>query len=414
MEKQERQRVTEALDAAVRWLLGSGVRASDGGVRSVYYPATATYTTYGGGRSCLQCTAGAVLALLAAARVPGGSGPGAGECLTAAVESAGHILRIVRSRPGPGEGAIPCGLEAGTVKTLHTEAALRAFVAVHEVTGDPQWLEGARIAAHWAVRNLQRSDGSFRSGAASTSYGRLRRRILDVSPIGAAAYVRTLRRLARLTGERTFDAAALRLFEWLRRQEDGDGGFPMYRYRTLTRPVSSFFHGGAIELWRGCLRYHPSPNAWMLEAFLTEGDEEGARRVSAWFLPRLSPNGLLYQFYFADRVGPAARGRGVLTAGGIVAAPYGARSVEEDVMPTASLALQWLSRPSIFPAGNPEKLLAKITSGILYAQVRDADARIDGGVRGLPLHPAFGENIYAWDTAYAVLYLGACLASGRG
>jgi hypothetical protein len=301
-----------------------------------------------------------------------------------------------------------------TVKTLHTEAALRAFLAVHEVTGDSRWLEGARIAGLWALRSLQRPDGSFRSGAAFTSYGRLRRRILDVSPLGAAAYVRTLRVLTRLTGESSFDDAARRLFEWLRRQEDGDGGFPMYRYRMLTRPISSFFHGGAIELRRGCLRYHPSPNAWMIEAFLTEGDEEGARRVSGWFLPRLSPNGLLHQFYFAERVGPAARGRGVLTTGGIVEAPYGARSVEEDVMPTASLALQWLSRPSILPAGSPEGLLAKITSGILSAQVRDADPRIDGGVRGLPLHPAFGEDLYAWDTAYAAIYLGACLGSGSG
>ncbi len=406
--------MTEALDAAVRWLLGSGVRTPDGGVRSVYYPAAAAYTTYGGGRSCLQCTAGAVLALLAAARVPGGSGPGAGECLAAAIESADHILGLIRSGPGPGEGAIPCGLEAGAVKTLHTEAALRALLAVNEVTGDRRWLEGARLAGHWAVRNLQRSDGSFRSGAAFTSYGRLRRQILDVSPLGAAAYVRTLRRLARLSGESSFDAAASRLFEWLRQQGDGDGGFPMYRYRRLTRPVASFFRGGAIELWRGCLRYHPSPNAWMLEAFLTEGDEEGARRVSRWFLPRLGPNGLLYQFYFAEPVGSSARGRGVLAAGGIVEAPYGARSVEEDVMPTASLALQWLSRPAIVPATDPEAILTKITSGILNAQVRDADRRIDGGVRGLPLHPAFGEDIYAWDTAYAVLYLGACLASGEG
>ena len=95
-------------------------------------------------------------------------------------------------------------------------------------------------------------------------------------------------------------------------------------------------------------------------------------------------------------------------------APYGAHSVEEDVMPTASLALRWLERPSLVPDGRSEELLAGVASGILYAQIRDGGKSTEGGVRGLPLHPAFGNDIYTWDTVYAVLYLAAYLESGSG
>ena len=188
----------------------------------------------------------------------------------------------------------------------------------------------------------------------------------------------------------------------------------MYRYRLLSRLIASRYYGGAAEFWRGCLRYHPSPNAWMIEAFLEDGDGAGARKVSQWFIPRLGPNGLAYQYYFRGEVGDTARGRGANAPGGIVAAPYGAHSVEEDVMPTASLALQWFARPDIVPGGKAEELLAKIAAGIAYAQTTGGGPATEGGVRGLPLHPAFKDDIYTWDTVYAVLFLSAYLAAEQG
>jgi hypothetical protein len=404
------ERLSACLDGAARWLLGSGVRTEDGGFRSIYRPASGTYLTYGGGLSCLQCTAGGVQALLAAAKAGAPVRRDAGASVAAAVASAEHILGLLRPAPGRDEAVIPCGRGAASVKTLHTEAALRALLAVHETTGEGRWLDAARRAARWCVRRLQRRDGSFRSGEAFGLRGRLRARLRDVAPTGAAAFVATLRRIERLTGDRLFGESASRLFLWLRSQLADSGGLPMYRYRPASRLLASTSLGGRAELWRGCLRYHPSPNAWMIEACAVEGDDAGARRVSAWFLPRLGPNGLAYQYYFDLLLDASARGRGSNAPGGIAAAPYGARSVEEDVMPTANLGLQWLRRPDLVPGGAAEEALARIAGGIAGAQVTEGPAHVEGGVRGLPLHPTFNDDIYTWDTVYAVLFLGAYLA----
>lgn len=399
-----REVLKEAFDRSIRWLRSSGVRTEDGGLRSIYRPARDEYVTYGGGRSCLQCTAGGVLAFLEASRMARGTGGDGGEALQEAVRSAEQILGTIHDGPGGAEGAIPSGLGAASVKTLHTEAAIRSFLEVHEATGESRWLDAARSSAEWAVRSLQRADGSFRSGVGFSPYSRFRRSLVDVAPIGAAAYIGTLRRVARLTGNAGLDGAAGKLMAWLRNQQDDEGGFPMYRYRTLSRSIAAFFHGGTAELLRGCLRYHPSPNAWMIEAFLEEGDEAAARRVTGWLLPRIGPNGLLYQYYFPGGVGKGARGAGAAHAGGVVTEPYGGRSVEEDVMPTTSLALQWMRKPSLL-AGKAETILERIAAGVVYAQVRSGDRRLDGGIRGLPLHPAFGDDIYTWDTAYGAIFL---------
>jgi hypothetical protein len=100
---------------------------------------------------------------------------------------------------------------------------------------------------------------------------------------------------------------------------------------------------------------------------------------------------------------------GFYAPGGVVETPYGSHSVEEDVMPTASLGLHWLARPDLVADGSAERMLSWIASGIAYSQVRGGGAKLDGGVRGLPLHPTANDDIYTWDTVYAVLYLDAYL-----
>lgn len=404
-----RAHLVATLDGAVRWLLESGVRTADGGFRSIYRPGTDTWVTYGSGRSCLQCTAGGVLALLAAAGRPSATSPDAATCLRFALESAEHIRRLVHRGPGSDAGMLPCGLGADGVKLQHTEAALRSLIQVHDATGDAAWLEAAAAAGRWAIAGLQSPDGSFRSGTSRSPVGRLRGRLFGTRPSGAAACVATFRRLAKLTGESLFDESAVRLMGWLRRQQDDEGALPMYSYHPLSRLLASRRHGGWAELRRGCLRYHPAPNGWMIEAYLVEGNDAGARRVSAWFHRRLSPNGLLYQYYFTRRASSESLLDGFYAPGGIVETSYGSHSVEEDVMPTASLGLHWLARPDLVPEGDAERMLAWIASGIAYSQVRGGGAKLEGGIRGLPLHPTANDDIYTWDTVYAVLYLATYL-----
>jgi len=409
MNPPERSAVVAGLRAAVIWLLDSGAMREDGGLRSIYRPAGGKYLTYGGGLSCLQCTAGGVISLLAAAKSRDIPADLATRCSAAARKSAGHILGLVGPGPGPSAGSLPCGLEAGSVKTLHTEAGIRAMIAFGEATGEEHFVVAAASAARWALVTLQERNGSFRSGTAFTFRSRLRTRLAGASPMGAAAYVVTLRKLANLTGETDFGDAAERLFAWLRLQQDEEGGFPMYRYGALTRLTAPRFNGGSAEILSGCLRYHPNPNAWMIEASRREKWEAGARRVSEWFVPRIGPNGLTYQYYFRHGVNAASLRGGPLAPGGVITEPYGLRSVEEDVMPTASLGLQWLMRPDLVPQGRAAELLARIASGVLYAQVTSGDSRSVGGIRGLPLHPVFNNDIYVWDTVYGVLFLAAYL-----
>ena len=112
-----------------------------------------------------------------------------------------------------------------------------------------------------------------------------------------------------------------------------------------------------------------------------------ARHSLQWLIQRLSPNGLVYQFYFTD----------------------GTHSVEEDVMPTAQLGLVLLDYPELGPT---QELLTRIASDLLYAQIHSGDPNADGALRGLPLHPIRGDDAYCWDTVYTILFLQKLLSGG--
>jgi hypothetical protein len=154
----------------------------------------------------------------------------------------------------------------------------------------------------------------------------------------------------------------------------------MYRHSLASRVAVGLFQRNLREMIFGCGRGHPASQTHSINALMLMGRIHEARRSLQWLTQRLSPNGLLYQFYFTD----------------------GTHSVEEDVMPTAHLGLVLLDYPELGPT---QELLTRIASGLLNAQIHSHDRNADGAIRGLPRHPVRGEDAYCWDTVYTILFL---------
>jgi hypothetical protein len=136
----------------------------------------------------------------------------------------------------------------------------------------------------------------------------------------------------------------------------------------------------------GCMLKHAASHTQSINALMFMGKIRETRHSLRWLTERLSSNGLLYQLFHGRH---AQRRRRC----------YADRS----------LRLGPLGLPR---AWGHHDLLARIASGLLYAQIHSDDRNADGAVRGLPRHPIRGDDAYCWDTIYTILFLQRLLMRG--
>jgi rhamnogalacturonyl hydrolase YesR len=148
-----------------------------------------------------------------------------------AAERSGRYLLAQRATEGPAAGSVPRAVEGnGRVDARHfafdNAIVLQGFLALHDATSDPRWLEAARGLGEWLLR-VQDPDGSFRCGWDAT-------RGTMFSPPGAffgdrgclhVKHAIALLRLAEATGDSRFRDAARKLCQWGLRLQREDGWF---------------------------------------------------------------------------------------------------------------------------------------------------------------------------------------------
>jgi hypothetical protein len=265
--------------------------------------------------------------------------------------------------------------------------AIVALLRIYERTGAAKFAQVAVDAGKFIREKMQNRDGSINQNLYLAARTDQLRRLTRPRQTWLANSVEAFLKLYEVTGEPGFKSSADRFVHWLLKQQRRDGWLPMYRHSLVSRVVVGLLQMNFPEMLGGCRRTHPASHTQSINALMLMGRIHEARRSLRWLTERLSVNGLLYQYYYAD----------------------GSHSVEEDVMPTAHLGLVLLDYPEL---GATEEFLTKIASGLLYAQVHNRDRNADGAVRGLPLHPMRGEYAYCWDTVYMILFLQRLLSRG--
>jgi hypothetical protein len=356
-------------EAGLRWVCDSAIRAPDGSYRSIYDPATRSCDDWYGNHTCLLSTAGAVMALKQA---------GLEEPCR---QSANHVCDLAL-KDGPLAGALRSGSDSTTVFTNWMLSAALALLRAGQHYGVSRYQEVAQAAGRFVIQHAQRPDGSILQSLSTESGIRWRDRLQPLQ-VWCANCVESFRALAEATGDDAFTRAADAFVRWLAPLQRANGSFPMYRHTVPGRVAFGLYNRDVSELLRGCRQGHPTAHTHAMKALLLAGRVDDARRVAKWLERHLGPNGLLYQFYY----------------------PGGARSVEEDVMPTAHFGLIVLEHPEL---GIERAALDRMAAGVAYAQIRsDADADADGGIRGLPLHATQSGRAYCWDTTHGIRFLRA-------
>jgi hypothetical protein len=353
---------------AVAWLAHSDIRGQDGAYASMYNPDTRKYENWSGNQTCLLSTAGAVVAL-------DSSGYD-----NLALRSADYICQLAINGGQEFRGSLLSGRASPFIFTNWMSTAIVALLRIYQRTRIAKFAQVAGDAGRFVCEKLQNRDGSINQNLFLAARTDKLRRLTRPRQTWLANSVEAFLQLHEVTGEPAFKSAADRFVNWLLSQQLPDGSFPMYQHSFISRVAAGLFQNNLREMICGCIRRHPASHTQSINALMLAGRICEARRSLRWLAARLSPNGLLYQFYFTD----------------------GSHSVEEDVMPTAHLGLVLLDYPEL---GVTEELLTKIASGLLYAQIHSRDRNADGAVRGLPLHPIRGEYAYCWDTVYTVLFL---------
>jgi hypothetical protein len=361
-------------EKAVAWLIHSDVRCSDGAYYSIYKPKTKQYENWSGNRTCLLSTSGAVLAL---------NRLGYHDL---ALRSAKHISGL-GIQFAPFRGGLLSGRESQFVFANWVSTAILALLQTYERTQCKRFRHAAIDAGNFIREKLQNKDGSINQNLYLPAATEPLRRLARPRQIWLANSVEAFLKLYAITGEPSFKLSAERFVAWLLKQQQLDGSFPMYRHSLLSRMSVGLFQANLREMLVGCMLKHPASHTQSINALMLMGKIREARHALRWLTERLSSNGLLYQFYFTDDT----------------------HSVEEDVMPTAHLGLVLLDYPEL---GDTHDLLARIASGLLYAQIHSEDRNADGAVRGLPRHPIRGDDAYCWDTIYTILFLQRLLMRG--
>ena len=355
-------------DDALQWLVESNVRTPDGGFRSIYKPATRAYENFNRGDTCLLVTSGATRLLYQTGH----------EAL--ARQSAEHILGLQISH-GHAEGAIPVGKNARFCVSSYMMFGAQALLQAYERTQDGRFLDAAVRAGTFVLDRMQYRDGSVVAIYPLERRYTLAARLLMPRQIWQVTCFRGFMDLHDVTGEKRFHLAAVRLGDWLRRQQAiEDGAFSLERYTLPSMAFTMLRNRNVSSALRMRRVRHPAANTYSIEVLLDLGRIDEARRSARWLAGGMGPNGLLYQFYHSD----------------------GERSVEEDVMPTAHLALLALDHPEL---GIDPDLPERAARGVAYAQVKSNDPNADGAMRGLPLHETRSDQVYTWDTIFSVRFL---------
>ena len=362
-------------EKAVYWLINSQIRTRDGAYRSVYKPKTKEYENWSGNRTCLLSTSGAALVLDSLGY----------EDL--ALHSTEHICRLAISSDDKFGGGLLSGRESRFVFANWMSTAILALLQTYQRSRADKFRQSAVEAGKFICERLQNADGSINPHIYLPARTNNLRRLARPRPIWLANSVEAFLKLYEVTGDQSFKSSADRFINWLVGQQRPDGSFPMYQHSLMSRLAAGLLQRNLREMTFGCNRGHPAGHTQSINALMLMGRIHEARRSLRWLIQHLSPNGLLYQFYFTD----------------------GTHSVEEDVMPTAHLGLILLDYPELEAA---QELLTRIASGLLYAQIHSGDRNADGAVRGLPLHPIRGEDAYCWDTIYTILFLQRLLRRG--
>ena len=355
-------------ERALHWLVSSGIRGPDGAYYSTYRPRTREFACWYGNETCLLSTVGAVMAL---------EGAGLGDL---ALESARSICGLVVEEPAELCGALRSGRGSPLVLSNWSLSATLALLRAHRLSGERSFRHVAAETASFVIRCMQNPDGSLTERLALEGGAKnvVNRRLLP-RQLWAANCIEAFRELQAATGDEAFGRASDRFTAWLRPQQRSNGRFPEYRHSLLSRLAHALRRREPAELIRGCRRVQSTAQTHALPGLLLSGDVDAARLGADWLRHGLSPNGLVYQYYFDD----------------------GSQCVEEDVMPTAHLGLLALEHAEL---GISPETLDQIASALVYAQIRSSDPDADGAMRGLPLHPALGDDAYCWDTAYAVMF----------
>jgi hypothetical protein len=357
--------LTAARDAALRWLIESGIRTPRGGYHSVYRPETGDYTDWYGGETSLVCTAGAVLALDRA---------GYHEL---AVTSAEHICTLAISGAGRWRGALRAGRGSGHVVANYVHSAVLALLAVYERSRNERFLAVATGAGDFVMTRMQRRDGSIRQELCDQRLRRRRGRHADQTWF--AHCIEGFMRLWAVTGDGRYRVAATRAMDWLVRVQRADGSFPLEAPGRIARLTGALRLRSAED--PSTHRTHPAIQTYGIKGLMMLDRRAEAQRTVRWLSRRVGMNGLLHQFYSAG----------------------GARSREEDVMPTAHFGLLMLEYPELQADAH---LIAALASGVCSAQIADGgDLNASGAMRGLPLHATRGAHAYCWDTSFALLFL---------
>ena len=265
--------------------------------------------------------------------------------------------------------------------------AVLALLRAYQRSRADKFRQAAIDAGKFIRKRLQNADGSIDPHIYLAARTNHLRRLARPRPIWLANSVEVFVKLYAVTAEPAFKSSADRFVNWLVRQQRPDGSFPMHQHSLMSRVRAGLSQRNWREMTFGCDRGHATSHTQAINALMLAGRIPEARHSLQWLIQRLSPNGLLYQFYFTD----------------------GTHSVEEDVMPTAQLGLVLLDYPELGPT---QELLTRIASGLLYAQIHSGDPNADGALRGLPLHPIRGDDAYCWDTVYTILFLQKLLSGG--
>lgn len=355
-------------EQAVEWLVNSHVRSPDGAYLSIYKPKTKEYENWYANQTCLLCTSGAVLALNSLGY----------EDL--ALRSAEHICQLAINSDDELRGGLLSGRDSRFVFANWMSTAIVALLQTYQRSQADKFRQVAVEAGKFISEKMQNEDGSINQNLYLTARTDHLRRLARPRQIWLANSVEAFLELYEATGEQCFKSSADRFINWLVKQQRPDGSFPMYQHSLMSRVAVALLGRNLREMLFGCRNGHPASHTQSIKALMLVGRVHQARLSAEWLIRRLSPNGLLYQFYFRD----------------------GTHSVEEDVMPTAHFGLVLLEYPEL---GATRELLMRIASGLVYAQIRSADRNADGALRGLPLHPVLGDYAYCWDTIYSILFL---------
>lgn len=367
MSRNREELIKRCKENALSWLLYSGIDQREEGCRSVYVPGDERYYSWTRGDSCLLCTAGCVLVYLEYG------------FLDRAVESASHIERLI-IRNGRWQGAICSGKNSSIIQSYYVTFSILAFLRLFKETRDRRYLDLARRLAIWLIKNMQKKDGSIVS-IREIEKPSLRQILKRRFHTWEAVLIPILYEVDKVSPHPLFMQASRNLVGWLKKRMFSDGSFYTYTSPFALRIFHYLYKGNREELLKGCAIRHPLSQSAPLQAFLLTKDIIPAKKIFSWMKERLSPNGLFYQFYFSD----------------------GSHSIEEDVMPTAHFGIILNQNRTLFDG---HTLIEKIAKGVLRSQVTDnPNLKLQGGIRGVPGHPVEGNNLYAWDTLYALLFL---------